>query len=454
MLMMHERLPHVHSFLRPAGLTRRSGAFLARLMLAFCCHFGRMTAAQAARRPRCDPRHPAAIGRFLGRQRWGHGDWMAPLRARRLAAEAATGGTFFFLLDQTCSSRQGDKTPNTFSTGNRQRRPQKGRRYSTKKAARKRCHAFVCGLLLSPGGLRLPYKKSYYTAEYAQQKGLRHRTQAELGADLIRELELPAGTSVVVLGDTAYEAACVHKACAERGFPWITPCNTERVLEGPKPRPKVRSLLTEVSAQRFVAVKVHPATDPYALQRRWSASRRGRQSKGRTYWVLKQRHEVHSVGVVSVFVSTTKRPKAGEPLHEPKILLSGDLGLTAREAVLRYTLRWQIEMFFKELKSVLGMADYRLRDFERVERWVEVALCTFMYLEDYRWRQLQRQDLKAKERVAWEAERTAGLCRAVRAAVEQGELLWVARRLRTPGGCRQLRRLVQANRPSGERRAG
>lgn len=453
MLMMHQRLPHVHSFLRPARLRGLAQAFVARLMLTFCCHFGRMTAAQAAGRRGGDPRHPAAIGRFLGRQRWGRCDWMAPLRAALLAAEVASGGTFFFLLDQTCSSRQGAKTPNTFSTGKRQRRPRKGRRYGNKKNACKRCHAFVCGLLLTPGGLRLPYKKSYYTAEYAHAKGLRHRTQAELGADLIRELDLPAGTAVVVLGDTAYEAASVQKACAERGFTWITPCNSERVLEGPKPRAKVRSLLDQVSARRFVAVKVHPHTDPYAAPRRWSVSRQGRQSKGRTYWVLKQQHAVHSVGVVSVFVSTTKKPKAGEPLHEPKILLSGDLGLTAREAVLRYTLRWQVELFFKELKGVLGMTDYRLRDFARVERWVEVALCTFLYLEAYRRQRLQRPGLGAKERVAWQAERTAGLCRAVRVAMEQDERVWVARRLRTPGGCRRLRQAVQAARPSRKRRA-
>jgi len=451
-MIMHDCLPRVHSFLRPAGLRRVTVAFVARLMLAFCCHLGKMTAAQAARRPSTDPRHPAAVGRFLGRKRWAQGDWMAPLRAGWLSAELRRGGPFFLLLDKTCSSRQGEQTPNTFSTGNRKRRPCKGRRYNNKKNAKKRCHAFVCGLLLTPSGLRIPYKKSYYTAEYALQKGRPFRTEAELGADLVRELELPDGSWVVVLGDTAFEAACVQKACVARGFTWIAPCNAERVLEGPKPRPKVRTLLDQVSASRFVAIKVHPDSDPYAKQRRWSASRRGRQFQGRTYWVQKQRHEVHSVGAVSVFVSTTKKPKAGEPLHEPKILLSNDLGLTAREAVLRYTLRWQIELFFKEMKSVLGMTDYSFRDFERVERWVEVALGTYLYLEGYRWRQLQ-EAVQPKEQQRWEAARTAGLCAAVRAEGQERELAWLEQRLRTPGGCRRLRQLCRAAR-RGAARAG
>jgi IS4 transposase len=436
-------LPGVHTFLRPAQLPARSAGFVCRLVLTFCCHLGRMSATQAATLPRCEPRHPAAIGRFLGRQRWAKGDWMKPLRGALLRRETVSEGVFFFLLDQTVSSRQGSQTPNTFSTGNRTRRPCQGRRYQTKKSAPKRCHAFVLGLLLTPSGLRLPYRRSYYTHDYCQSKGLTHRTQAELGAELIRDLELPDHARVVVLGDTAYEAASVQRACAARGWSWLTPCNSERVLAGAKPRPKVRTLLAEASAQRFTAVKVHPDTDPYARQRRWSASARDRRNPGRTYWVWRKQGVVHSVGVVQVFVSTTKKPHAGQPLHEPKILLSNDLKLTAREAVRRYTLRWQIELFFKECKSVLGMVQYRFADFERVERWVDLALTTYLYLEWYRWGRLERPKLSGKEREHWASQRTAGLCRAVRAERDDGELQWLEKRLATTAGSQRLRRLLQ-----------
>ena len=153
----------------------------------------------------------------------------------------------------------------------------------------------MCGLLLTPSRLRIPYRRFYYTHEYCKEKGYDHRTQAELGEDM-------AVARVVVLGDTAYEAKCV--------------------LAGPKARPKLRSLLQDISKQRFIAVKVHPGTDPYSRQRRWSESARDRTNKERTYWACKKRVDVHSVGVVSVFVSTTKKPEAGRPLHEPKILLT------------------------------------------------------------------------------------------------------------------------------------
>lgn len=456
-MIIRNRLPGVQSFLRPAALSDRSAGFVCRMILAFVCHVGRMSAAQAASLPRGEPRHAAAIGRFLGRQRWAEGDWMSPLRASLLSREMAAGGVFFFLIDQTSSSRQGAKTPNTFSTGNRSRRPRKGRRYSTKKSASKRCHAFVCGLLLTPSGLRIPYRRFYYTHEYCKEKGYDHRTQAELGADMVTALELPDTAKVVVLGDTAYEAKCVQEACDARGWKWIVPGNPGRVLAGPKPRPKLRSLLQDISKQRFIAVKVHPDTDPYSQPRRWSESARDRTNKGRTYWVRKERVEVRSIGVVSVFVSTTKEPEAGRPLHEPKILLSNDPNLTARGAALRYTLRWQIELFFKECKSILGMVAYRFAEFVRVERWIDLTLTTYLYLEWYRWGRLDRPGLTEKEREWWQSQRTAGLCRGVREDREDKELRWLGERLETPGGCKRLRRLLRASLPTAlraHRRAG
>ena len=64
--------------------------------------------------------------------------------------------------------------------------------------------------------------------------------------------------------------------------------------------------------------------------------------------------------------------------------------LNVREVIELYALRWQIELFFKELKSTLGFHQYRFQKFDAVESWVELALTTFLYLEGYRTRQLAR----------------------------------------------------------------
>ena len=94
------------------------------------------------------------------------------------------------------------------------------------------------------------------------------------------------------------------------------------------------------------------------------------------------------------------------------------------------------------------MDQYRFQKFERVERWVTMALLTFLYLEWYRACQLRRRDLRKKEKQWWERQRTYGLCQAVRQQTERAELKYLADRLKTPGGIRRLRRELENAYPS------
>ena len=84
---------------------------------------------------------------------------------------------------------------------------------------------------------------------------------------------------VVVLGDTAYEAASVRQACVERNFTWITPTNPERVMAGEKPRPKVSSRISDMTARQFSPIRLKPNQGDYVAQRRVSACRIGPKVK-------------------------------------------------------------------------------------------------------------------------------------------------------------------------------
>jgi glucan phosphorylase len=53
--------------------------------------------------------------------------------------------------------------------------------------------------------------------------------------------------------------------------------------------------------------------------------------------------------------------------------------LSAAQIVELYDLRWQIELFFKELKSTLGFDQYRFQKFEKVERWIDLCLITVLF---------------------------------------------------------------------------
>ena len=257
MVIMQDALPGLKRFLKPVGLNERMLALVIRCVAAFVMHFGRMAAARAATAIRSEPRHRAQMCRFLGRKLLRRLSPAATLRSQLLMMESRLSGTFFFLIDQTLVSQQGGKTENTFSTGNRKRRPRKGRRYNKYKHARKTCHCFVKGLLITPSGIRIPFSRSYYTREYCEAKNRPYRTQTELAAEMIAELPLPEGVKVVVLGDTAFDAKCIREACDKRKYTWVVPLNPERVLAGPQgKRPKVRSLINGLKADEVTKTPV------------------------------------------------------------------------------------------------------------------------------------------------------------------------------------------------------
>lgn len=443
MIMVADLLPGLKRFLRPLPLSATSKLLTIRLVVAFILHAGRMSCLQAAGALRCDSRHRAEISRFVARPRWQQHPITAILREDLLAREATTG-LFVFICDATLNSQAGKKTENTYSTGNRKRRPRKGRRYGNHKHAKKSVHCFTGGLLITPSGVRLPFCKPYHTRAYCQKKGLVHRTTAEAAADLIRELPLPAGAHVIVLGDTAYDARVVRAACAERGYSWIFPGNPERVLAGPKgKRPKVRSLLKDWAKWPRQTIRLAPGQGDYVVYRRLSRHRVGPKAKMRTYYVHQEKREVHSVGAVRLVFSTTTKNLITATADDVKILMTNDLELTVRDVVELYSLRWQIELFFKELKSTLGFHQYRFQKFAAVAGWVKLALTTFLYLEWYRVQQLARRSISDAEKKWWGQQRTHGLCQAVRQVSEQSELEYLAERLETPGGINQLKRLLR-----------
>ena len=223
-------------------------------------------------------------------------------------------------------------SPKTRSSAAKKQMPQEeqGQEQAEEVLAQRSSHCFVMGLLITPSGIRLPFSVSYYTEAYCKAKKIAHRKQTELAAQLIRQLPLPPEARVVVLGDTAFDAEAVQTACKERKFSWIVPINPERVLAGAKPRPRVSSLSEILTADQMVCLKVHPGKGKYVDYRRISRYRIGPKFKPRTYYVHEESRDVHSVGKVRLFFSTTKAPAQGHRVEVQKTLMTNDEKLTLR----------------------------------------------------------------------------------------------------------------------------
>jgi len=449
MVIVSESAAALKGFLAHTGLTQVACGMLFRMVLAFVGHRGRMSCSQAAVSVASDNVHRGELTRFLARPRWRKTKFNSPLRELLLAKERKRG-PYLLLLDATLVSQAGKKTENTFSTNNRRRkgRRRKNVRYNKKKIAYKKCHSFTFGLLITPSGMRVPFQIPHYTREHCAAHGLVHRTTADAAAEMIRTLPLPPEAQVIVLGDTAYDAEAVQQACAARGYTWIMPANPERVYQGaPGRRPQLRTRLKDWTSLSRQTIRLRASTGKYAGYRRLSKWRLGPKQKPRVYYAYQEKREVRSVGRVLLVFSTMKPNLSVATPDDVKILMTNATHLSVREVIELYSLRWQIELFFKELKSTLGFDQYRFQSFAAVEAWAEIAVTSVLFLELQRAQRLVDRRLTKERRRWWEAQRLHGLCAAFRQECDGRELRYLSARLKTPGGIAKLQRLLAAATP-------
>ena len=521
-MIIAKALPGFKSLLSLLCLPVHAACHASAFVAAFILHTGTMSCTQAATIFPQQRRNVATLTRWLAQL--GHSrDLLVCWRSATLLLEAelARPGDFLFLLDGTKRHSQALYFENSYSCGNSKRTPRQDRKGKGKRKQYKnhprRCHSFICGQLLTPGGVRLPYWRPYYTEEHCRNIDRPFFTDAELAAQMILELQLPPEAQVVVVGDTAYDAEVIRSACAQRGFRWVVPVNPERVLEvqpstfrltaqaknallkarvpalvlaqldaltdqvlsreafvalvrqalsanewqqfskallkhGREKRPKVCALAEELSSKCFASVRLSLDEGPSRLQRRLSASRGGPgKYPQRTFWVHRRTEDVKSVGLVVLLFSKKTRPhqaEQGAKRKVDKVLMSNAFEATTEELVGWYDLRWQIELFFKECKGVLGLDHYRLGKFVQVEGWVELCLGAFCYLEWYRAKQLLRTDLSKEQRAYWLRARAHDLCQGVRQHLEQQEVETMCQMMQSAEGRRELAAALRAACPA------
>ncbi len=153
MVIVSDVMPTLKSFLRPVRLSDAARLMVVRIVTAFILHSGRMSCLAAADAVRNQHRPRAQVGRFLERPRWKKARLLHNLGLSLISKEPSPEDTWLFIVDSTLHGQSGKKTQNAYHTGNKTRRGRKkGKRYNENKHALRRCHHFVCGLLISPSG--------------------------------------------------------------------------------------------------------------------------------------------------------------------------------------------------------------------------------------------------------------------------------------------------------------
>lgn len=393
----------------------------------------------AGRAIRSDLRNAANLLRFLGGSKSPAALLVAAQQCLLDEASVRDPRLHLLLLDSTSMSHQGEQSENTYSCGNTKSRPKKSSR-KQKPTHRRCCHCFVFALLLCPDGTRIPYFLPFYTEEYCKIRNWCHKTQADLAAQLIDSLPLAANIPVMVVGDTAFEAKQIRRSCAKRNYDWIVPLNPERRLAVSKPRPKVLSLCQSLKDSDFSKVSFRLDEGELSPMARVSPGRSQSSKHQRVYWAHKRIADVLSVGEVVLLFSSKQGPNKTQAIKVQKVLMSNAQQADMEQLLHWYSLRWQIELFFKEMKSQLGMAQYQTRDFDRVKGWVTLCVLSFCYLE---WRRREcLAKASKKEQPYWQAARMQAMRACLRREVEGEDILELIRLAQNPDGFSLLNDLL------------
>src|SRR5262249_40024173 len=241
----------------------------------------------------------------------------------------------------------------------------------------------------------------------------------------------------------------VRGACRERGFDWITPANPERMLAGKKGRRRLSDRGKDLDAETLTRIELCPGLTDWWRHQRGSDANAWRGKDARRYWTRAEAVDLHNVGRVLAVFSTNERPNSGQKGAAKKILLSNRVDWDAARVVSAYAARWQIEVFFREMKSDLGLSNYRVRDFREVHGWVQACCIAFCYLEWYRLR--RREGSERKE--GWFRQRTRGLALQVGQEIEWSDWQQVARAMDSEEGRARLRASLRRAVPLEQRRS-
>ena len=223
-----------------------------------------------------------------------------------------------------------------------------------------RGHQYVTAVLsfrghTIPFGVRLYIKKEDCRA---LQRPFRKTT--ELAAALIREFQPPENVRVHVLFDSFYLCPVVVKACRAKGFHFLSTVKSNRNLFKNARKLKAGRYGRHLFRRRRVAKKT------FSIEKQ--------HGPVRYTWIDAGWMRVSSLGRLHVVFSR----KQGEP----KILglVTDDPKLSARQIIAAYDHRWQIEVFFKDGKQLLGLGHYQNLSYEAAVNHLHLVLLAYALL--------------------------------------------------------------------------
>lgn len=279
------------------------------------------------------------------------------------------------LIIDGCSIKRGANTQ--IENANQYRKKQ-----SKSKGRSTKSHMLIMGLVILPNGLRIPAPRySYYTKQYCKKHKMKHKSQHELAAEMILEVQrLFKSDEFIVIADGFFDSQLLFSTCNEINATYIVPVDSARVYIRNGQRLKLHNRAKNIGneLETFVVMKGDEKfTKEHSRYHNPGAKRKD------LYQAKSENLEVSGLGDILVTFSWKKNNrKRGK--GSLKVLLCSTPHMPTEAILELYALRWQIEIYFRELKSDLGLSDFNGRSFKAFERYVDLIAMAYLFLEWYR----------------------------------------------------------------------
>ena len=283
--------------------------------------------------------------------------------ALEIPGAKAEARTAYIIIDGTAQKKRGRKMENTIIY-------KKG--YTCD-------HFFIMGLIYFPGtNVRIPLpRRLYHTKAYCRKHKIKYRTQVELAETMLRYANLPDDVQVVVIFDSFFPSEGIINTIRNRGYHFVCSVKSNRVDKDTGKQLKVlcQDHISEGHIKNRIEIRVPSKRSRYNHS---SAQR----YETKVFITYTEKLTISKMGEVQVVFSRKEDDES--QLEDMRYIVTDMLYLSTNQILMIYSYRWQIELFFKELKSYLGLGNYQMLPFRAILRHVDCVIMAFMYLEHLR----------------------------------------------------------------------
>lgn len=224
-------------------------------------------------------------------------------------------------------------------------------------------------------GIAIPYAARLWTSKEAckklQQAGqsIKFRKMTELAADCVRSFP-DVSSKVTVLFDSFYLCKEVIDACKEKGFFYLGPVKSNRLIKESKNAKKNKSKQVGSYSTGYLAEHGRLFTI--------EGSKVKHRIAGRICYLVK-------AGTVKIVFCRRQ--------GDDKIvaLATNDRECGIKKVVNTYRNRWQIEVLFKSAKQNLGMGDYQFLSRRAVETYLRLVMVSHTFLTHLAYKELNEK---------------------------------------------------------------